>query len=343
MKNSLTIQKPDDWHVHFRDHELLPLTVNASSKYFKRVLIMPNLSEPLTKVAAVLNYRERILNASHHTFNPLFTFYLNENLTKTELELAKEKHPFILGAKLYPQNVTTNSQSGIKEIKEIYPLLETMQTLDLVLQIHGEDINADIFEREKYFLTNYLSQLIKDFPKLRVVLEHISTKDAVQFVQNAPENVAATITPHHLMFNRNDLLAGGIRPHLYCLPILKTLEDQKALLDAATSLNPKFFAGTDSAPHSKENKECSVGCAGIFSAPDAVSLYAQAFDSLDKLDALNNFLSVFGANFYKQPETDEIIELIREPYKIPKEYIINTIKIIPAGADTTLDWRVAND
>lgn len=343
MTNFISITKPDDWHVHFRDNEMLEFTVNATAKYFKRALVMPNLKTPLTQVKEIIAYKERINAVLKYSFTPYFTFYLNENLEKSQLMLAKEKYPNILGAKLYPHNVTTNAEGGVKTIESIYPLLETMQELDLVLQIHGEENTVDIFEREQVFLTQHLTSIIKNFPRLRIVLEHISTKEAVLFIKNTPSNVAATITAHHLLFTRNDMLSNGIKPHYYCLPILKTSEDKKALLQAATSGSDKFFAGTDSAPHLKKQKECSSGCAGIFTAPIALSLYAQAFDTVGKITNLEKFSSTAGAKFYQLPVSEEKINLIKEEFKVPKFYMTNTNKIIPVSANTNLNWSVNNN
>lgn len=338
---SLIINKPDDWHVHFRDNELLPYTVTASAKHFARVLVMPNLKPALTTLATISTYRERILAALPYGYQltPYMTFYLNDSVTPEELAQAATI-PYILGAKLYPAGATTNSEAGVKSLQALYPLLEIMQAHGLVLQIHGEVTHGDIFEREALFLDEYLKPLIRNFPKLRIVLEHISTQAAVNFIWDAPETVAATITPHHLLYNRNQLLAGGLRPHYYCLPVLKHAQDQKALQHAACSGNPKFFAGTDSAPHSISQKESACGCAGIYSAPFALSLYAQIFDELDRLSQLNQFMSHFGASFYQLPVNKEQIELLHSPQIIPRTLPFGTEHVVPVAAGERIQWSI---
>ena len=331
--------RPDDWHVHFRDHELLQHTVLATATHFARALVMPNLKPALTAIEQINHYRERILSHidKKSTFTPYMTLYLNETVSpETIQEIAK--NPYILGAKLYPAGATTNAEEGTHSIRALYPLFDIMQTLDIVLQIHGELAAGDIFEREQLFLEQCLTPLIRNFPKLRIVLEHISTKAAVEFVKQAPPTVAATITPHHLLYNRNQLLAGGIRPHYYCLPILKTACDQAALQQASVSGSSKFFAGTDSAPHTKENKENACGCAGIYSAPLAVNLYAQAFDDLNQLGKLNAFMGQFGADFYHLSISKEQIEIINQPVTIPQTYPFGEKHVVPLAAGNTLQW-----
>lgn len=341
MKNNLIITRPDDWHLHLRDNELLTYTVQASEKHFARALVMPNLKSPLVKLKDLISYYNRIKKEiKTNKFKPYLTFYLNDSSIPDDFIDAKKNYPFILGAKLYPSNATTNSSEGVKSIQQIYPILEIMQDLDLVLQIHGEVTYEDIFSREEIFIKEHLEPIMKNFPKLRIVLEHISTKYAAFFVSNAPDTLSATITPHHLMYNRNDLLAGGLKPHYYCLPILKSRDDQKALLDAAFSGNSKFFAGTDSAPHLKEHKESGCGCAGIYTAPFALNLYAQAFSMNDKLEKLNDFMSKFGAQFYQLPENKDKIELKKEPFLIPSHYSFGSKKVIPVGANSELLWSV---
>lgn len=337
----LTIIRPDDWHVHFRDGLNLQHTVPATSSHFSRALIMPNLKPALTSVETVLAYRERILLAlgKDRVFTPFMTLYLNENVAPNDLEKIKH-HPHILGAKLYPAGATTNSDEGARSLKALYPLLEIMQQCDLVLQIHGEVTQGDIFRREAEFIKTCLEPLIQDFPKLRIVLEHISTRVAVDFVLQAADNLAATITPHHLLYNRNQLLAGGIRPHYYCLPILKSENDQRALQQAATSGNPKFFAGTDSAPHAKTSKESACGCAGIYSAPYAVAMYAQTFDTLGQLDKLNAFLGHFGANFYRQPINQGELTLRKSPQQIPETLPLGQEQVVPVAAGESLQWSI---
>lgn len=338
---TLIINRPDDWHVHLRDEDHLQHTVRASAQHFARGLIMPNLKPPLTNLALINQYRQRIIAAipKEHNFTPYMTFYLNESVTAEELEQSTS-NPFILGAKLYPAGATTNSEAGARSLTALYPLFEIMQQNNLVLQIHGEVTHSDIFEREALFIKEYLDPIVNKFPKLRIVLEHISTKAAVEFVSQAPATVAATITPHHLLYNRNQLLAGGLRPHYYCLPILKHERDQHALQAAACSGNPKFFAGTDSAPHAVQDKVNACGCAGIYSAPYAVSLYTQLFDKLNQLKQLNHFLSQHGAEFYQLPINKDQIELRKVPQKIPDFLPFGQNQVVPMAAGETLFWSI---
>lgn len=338
---TITLKRPDDWHVHLRDGEYLPDTVNATAQHFSRALIMPNLKPALTSLESLLQYRQRILNALNpkQNFTPYLTFYLNEAVCADDLQHAKA-HPFILGGKLYPAGVTTNAEQGAQSITALYPLLDIMQQQDLVLQIHGEVNHSDIFDRERLFLAEQLTPIMRNFPKLRIVLEHISTKAAVRYVEESPNNLAATVTPHHLLYDRNHLLAQGIKPHYYCLPILKTAGDRTALMQAVTSGNPKFFAGTDSAPHTKENKENVCGCAGIYSAPFALALYAKAFAETNQLHRLNDFLSIFGANFYHLPPNQDEVVLIEKPQIIPNELPFGSHQVIPLAAGSNLSWSV---
>jgi len=302
---------------------------------------MPNLQPPLTSLEAVCDYRQRILNAlcSEYQFTPYMTLYLNEHVNPDDLQKIKN-HSFILGAKLYPAGVTTNSAAGARSISALYPLFEIMQAENVVLQIHGEVLYGDIFKREALFLQEHLAPLVHNFPKLRMVVEHISTKTAVEFIEQAPDTIAATITPHHLLYNRNHLLAGGIKPHFYCLPILKREQDQRALLQAACSGNPKFFAGTDSAPHAQRHKETACGCAGIYSAPFAVAMYAQAFAESQALKKLDAFMSHMGANFYQVPISLDRIEIFNHPYTIPASFPLGKETVVPVAAGTTLEWSV---
>jgi len=339
---SITITQPDDWHVHLRDEAALAHTVKASAAHFARALVMPNLSPALTTVSALINYRQRILAAlpQDTPFNPLMTLYINESISPEELSLASQ-HTFIKGAKLYPKGATTHSHEGPANLKTLYPLFEVMQQLNLVLQIHGESTQGDIFDRETLFLNESLAPIMLQFPKLRIVLEHISTKAAVDFVTAAPKTLAATITPHHLYYYRNHLLAGGIRPHYYCLPILKRKTDQLALQQAATSGNPKFFAGTDSAPHPQTTKESGCGCAGIYSAPYAVPLYTQLFDILKQLPRLNAFMGQFGADFYQVPINHKQLTLHKTPQTVPHSLpFANNQLVVPMEAGNTLFWSV---
>ena len=338
---TVSITRPDDWHVHFRDHDALFDTVPATAAHFARALVMPNLSPALTTVAAIDAYYQRILSAikPDQHFTPYMTLYLNDTVTPADLEsIAMSTH--ILGAKLYPAGATTNSSQGVHSIKALYPLFEIMQAHDLVLQIHGEVTHGDIFLREGIFIETHLSPLIRDFPRLRVVLEHISSRAGVEFVIEAPATVAATITPHHLLYNRNQLLAGGIKPHYYCLPILKSEQDQKALQQAAISGNIKFFAGTDSAPHARSLKESACGCAGVYSAPFALAMYAQLFDQFDQLKKLEPFMSWFGADFYHQAHSTEQIELVLSPQLIPQTLPLGHTHVVPLAAGSTLEWSI---
>jgi dihydroorotase len=338
---SLVITRPDDWHVHLRDELMLKHTVPATAQHFSRALVMPNLKPALTSVDAILTYRNRILSFldEESSFEPYMTLYLNEQVRPAELVKAKD-FPYILGAKLYPAGATTNSDEGARSLKALYPLLEIMQEQDLVLQIHGEVTEGDIFHREAHFIESCLLPITQSFPNLRIVLEHISTRAAVEFITEASNKIAATITPHHLLYNRNQLLAGGIRPHYYCLPILKREADQIALQQAATSGNRKFFAGTDSAPHSRANKENACGCAGIYSAPYALAMYAQVFDKLGKLDKLNSFLGHFGAEFYQLPINQTELILRKIPQSIPESLPLGEDEVIPVAAGEQLEWSV---
>lgn len=335
------ITRPDDWHVHCRDQAALQHTVMATARHFSRALVMPNLKPALTSIASINAYHQRILSAIDSTlsFTPYMTLYLNDAVAPTEIESLKA-FPHILGAKFYPAGATTHSEEGADSIKALYPLLELMQTHDLVLQLHGEVTHGDIFDREALFIRDHLQPLTRDFPKLRMVLEHISTQAAVDFVLQAPDTIAATITPHHLFYNRNQLLVGGLRPHYYCLPILKRRQDQLAIQKAATSGNPKFFAGTDSAPHSKTNKETACGCAGIYSAPFAIAMYAEIFDGLGQLSKLNDFMGHFGATFYHLPKTTERIELIEQSQIVPEFLPLGDDKVIPIAAGHSLQWSI---
>ena len=338
---SLSITRPDDWHVHFRDNEVLKNTVQATARHFARALIMPNLKPALTTRIAVNAYRERIMAkvCNALAFTPYMTLYLNESVSVEEL-IAIASEPYILGAKLYPAGATTNSDQGAQSIHALYPLFDVMQTHHLVLQIHGEVTHGDIFEREALFIESTLKPIVRDFPRLRIVLEHISTRAAVTFVTHAPNTVSATITPHHLLYNRNQLLAGGIKPHYYCLPILKHENDQQALQQAAVSGSGKFFAGTDSAPHTIEQKENACGCAGVYSAPFAIAMYAQVFDQLGQLPRLDAFMSQFGAEFYQLPLLNDRIELLNVPQVIPSTLPLGHDFVVPLAAGSTLQWSI---
>lgn len=339
---SITLIQPDDWHCHLRDTHYLKRTVADSALQFHRALIMPNLKPPIMTVDEALAYKKRIENVipNNTHFLPLMTLYLHEKLSLDEIIRAKKSN--ITACKYYPAGATTHSDAGISDAKKIYPLLEQMQANDLPLCIHGESIgkNDDIFEREKIFLNHELKNIIQNFKKLRIILEHISTKSAVDFVLNAPANVAATITPHHLYYNRNDLFNKGIHPHLYCLPLLKTADDQNALIEAAISGNPKFFLGTDSAPHSKETKESACGCAGIYSSHAALSFYAEIFEKFNAMGQLEKFASLHGAHFYQLPINTNTITLIKKPMKIAMSLSFGETTVIPMKAGEEVSWQI---
>lgn len=339
----LTITRPDDWHLHLRDGDYLSVTVPATARQFARAIVMPNLIPAVTTVSQAQAYRERILAhiPKDTSFEPLMTLYLTNSTTPETID-ACSKSGFVHALKLYPAGATTHSDQGIRKINDIYPVLDRMQKLNIPLLIHGESIDnhVDIFDREATFIDQELIPLIHHFPKLRIVLEHITTKTAVDFILQAPSNVAATITAHHLWLNRNDLLAGGIRPHYYCLPILKRQTDQQALINAATSGNKKFFLGTDSAPHAKNTKENACGCAGIFTAHAAIELYTQVFAHADALDQLENFASFNGADFYQLPRNNDKITLVKNSWQIAAEINYAEQTLIPFCANQTLEWTV---
>ncbi|WMS89663.1 dihydroorotase [Pseudoalteromonas sp. HL-AS1] len=339
---TLTITRPDDWHVHLRDGYQLKDTVRDISRYMGRAIVMPNLVPPATCTDTALSYRERIMSANPQgNFEPLMVLYLTDKTTPDEIIKAKATGK-IVAAKLYPAGATTNSDSGVTSVKNIYPVLKAMQEVGMLLLVHGEvtDSSIDIFDREKVFLDTILGDVVNDFPELKIVLEHITTKDAVEFVVNAPSNVAATITAHHLLYNRNHMLAGGIRPHYYCLPILKRNIHQQALMAAAISGNKKFFLGTDSAPHYKDKKEAACGCAGAYTAHAAIELYAEAFEDAGALDMLEGFASHFGPDFYELPRNTDTITLQRKPWKVPASYTLGDSEVVPIKAENTMDWSV---
>ncbi|MBB1276826.1 MULTISPECIES: dihydroorotase [Pseudoalteromonas] len=339
---TLTITRPDDWHVHLRDGDQLKDTVRDISRYMGRAIVMPNLVPPATCTDTALSYRERIMSANPQgNFEPLMVLYLTDKTTPDEIIKAKATGK-IVAAKLYPAGATTNSDSGVTSVKNIYPVLKAMQEVGMLLLVHGEvtDSSIDIFDREKVFLDTILGDVVNDFPELKIVLEHITTKDAVEFVVNAPSNVAATITAHHLLYNRNHMLAGGIRPHYYCLPILKRNIHQQALMAAAISGNKKFFLGTDSAPHYKDKKEAACGCAGAYTAHAAIELYAEAFEDAGALDMLEGFASHFGPDFYELPRNTDTITLQRKPWKVPASYTLGDSEVVPIKAENTMDWSV---
>ncbi len=341
----LTLLRPDDWHVHLRDNHFLTTTVTDVQRYFGRAIVMPNLQPPVTSCADALDYRSRIIEQleSSHRFKPLMTLYLTDNTSISEIQAACEcEH--IYGVKYYPAGATTNSDSGVTDLKNCYAVLEVMAERGLPLLVHGEVTTpeVDIFDREKVFIDTLLSPLTERLPTLKIVMEHITTAEAAEFISNASNNIAATITPQHLLFNRNDMLVGGIRPHLYCLPILKRNRHQEALLAAATSGSCQFFLGTDSAPHLRKTKEAECGCAGCYSAPAALELYAEIFDKMGALDKLEGFASHYGPDFYGLPRNEDKITLIRKPWKIPHQVYIGNDQLTPLLAGETLNWQVSN-
>lgn len=341
MTQTLTIARPDDWHIHLRDGDLLHRTVADAANNFKRAIVMPNLIPPVMSSAQAFEYRERILAArpSESDFEPLMVLYLTDNTDPAEI--IKAKALGVHAAKLYPAGATTNSDSGVTDIRKIYPVLNAMQETGMLLLLHGEvtDAAIDIFDREKVYLERILSGVVRDFPALKIVLEHITTADAAQFVTEAPANIGATITAHHLLYNRNHMLAGGIRPHYYCLPILKRNTHQQALIAAATSGNPKFFIGTDSAPHAQHKKETACGCAGCYTAYAAIELYAEAFEDAGALDKLEGFTSQFGADFYQLPRNTDTITLIKKEWTMPTSLSWSDGQLIPLRAGETLRWQ----
>lgn len=341
--NTITLTQPDDWHIHLRDGAALTRTANDAAKQFNRVIVMPNLVPPVTNSDEAKIYRDNIIAAldSGLSLDPLMVLYLTDLTDAAGIEAAAASG-LVYAAKLYPAGATTNSDSGVTDIKKIYPALEAMQKTGMVLAIHGEVTHSDIdiFDREAVFIETILKQIVSDFPDLRIVFEHITTAQAVEFVKASNDNIAATITAHHLLYNRNDMLAGGIRPHYYCLPILKRQKHQQALLDAATSGNPKFFLGTDSAPHTKGSKESDCGCAGAYTAFTAIELYAEAFDGMNALDKLEGFASFYGADFYRLPRNTSTITLEKASWQAPKQLSMADDELVPLRAGQDILWRL---
>ncbi|HSX52010.1 MAG TPA: dihydroorotase [Cellvibrio sp.] len=342
MTQQLTLIRPDDWHIHLRDGASLTRTVGDAAQQFARAIVMPNLVPPVMNTQQALVYKERILAArpAGNSFEPLMVLYLTDNTDPAEIAIAKAAG--VTACKLYPAGATTNSASGVTDLKKIYPALEAMQEAGMHFLLHGEvtDSAIDIFDREKVFLDRTFSEVVKSFPALKMVLEHITTSDAAQFVAEAPANVGATITAHHLLYNRNHMLAGGIRPHYYCLPILKRGTHQQALIKAATSGSPKFFLGTDSAPHAKDKKEAACGCAGSYTAFAAIELYAEAFEDAGALDKLEAFASHFGADFYGLPRNTDTITLIKQDWQVPDTLSLGDQPLVPLRAGETLRWQL---
>ncbi len=343
---SITIIRPDDWHLHLRDGEQLSFVLPHTAKQFARAIIMPNLKPPIVTTDMALSYRARILAALpeplHGAFDPLMTLYLTDNTVPSEIIRATESKA-IQGVKLYPAGATTNSDAGVTNITKCYATLEAMEQNNLPLLVHGEvtDANVDVFDREKIFIDRMLAPLTRRFPNLRIIFEHITTNDAVMFVKEASKFISATITAHHLLLNRNAIFQGGIRPHHFCLPVLKREIHRQALLNAATSGNPKFFLGTDSAPHSQGNKENSCGCAGIYTAHAAIELYATAFEQAGALDKLEAFASFYGADFYQLPRNTSHITLKKEYWTVPEQFEFTNEKLIPLYAGENLTWKMS--
>jgi dihydroorotase len=346
MPEQIEIIKPDDWHIHLRDSDYLTTTVMHCAQRFARAIIMPNLSQPICTVAQALAYRQRILAAvpTHLNFQPLMTLYLTE---QTQVDEIKKAHacPHVYAAKLYPAGATTGAQFGVTDIKRLYPVMEVMDELGMPLLIHGEDIDpqTDVFDRERVFIDKHLHLLCEQFKKLKIVLEHISSKEAVQFIENAPDNIAATITAHHLLINRNAMFQDGLRPHYYCLPVAKREIHRQALLAAATSGNAKFFLGTDSAPHSQAKKESACGCAGIYTAHAALELYAEIFAAQNAMDKLEAFSSIHGPRFYGLPVNKEKIKLLKNPWQVPNSVVMGNDLVIPFMQNQFIAWRLASD
>jgi len=341
--HSLTITRPDDWHLHLRDGGALKAVLPDTARQFARAIVMPNLRPPVTTTALAIEYRERILNALPvgANFEPLMTLYLTDNTTAEEIERAKASG-IVHGVKLYPAGATTNSDSGVTNLGHCVKALEAMEKVGMPLLAHAEvtDSDVDVFDRERVFIERNMIPLLKKFPNLKVVFEHITTQDAADFVTQASSNVAATVTAHHLLMNRNDMFKGGIQPHHYCLPILKREEHRVALVKAATSGNPKFFLGTDSAPHAKYTKEAACGCAGMYTAHTAMELYAEAFELAGALDKLEGFASFYGADFYGLPRNTEQITLVRESWKVPASLPYEGDVLVPLRADQMLNWKM---
>ena len=341
--HTLSIARPDDWHVHFRDGEAMAAVVGDTARQFGRAIVMPNLRPPVVTVAQAEAYRGRVVAAlpKGSAFRPLMTLYLTDNTSPAEIEKAASGD-IVKAVKYYPAGATTNSDSGVTDIRKCDRVLEAMQSAGIPLLLHGEvtDPGVDVFDRESVFVEGTLTGLVTRFPRLKMVVEHITTREAAAFVERAPSNVAATITAHHLLMNRNAIFAGGIRPHHYCLPVLKREEDRRALVAAATSGNPKYFLGTDSAPHSRASKECACGAAGMYTAHAAIELYAEAFDAANALDKLEGFASHHGADFYGLPRNTGRIELEKAPTEVPGELAFGSGKLVPLRAGGTIAWRM---
>ncbi len=343
MSDSITITRPDDWHLHLRDGDAMRSVLSDSARRFGRAIVMPNLSPPVTTVEAASEYRKRILEAipKGTPFRPLMTLYLTDNTSAAEIQRAADSG-LISAAKLYPAGATTNSDSGVTDLSKIMETLEKMAEVKMPLLVHGEvtDPDVDLFDREALFIERVLAPTLEQLPSLRVVFEHITTRDGVQFVEQAPETVAATITAHHLLMNRNAMFSGGIRPHHYCLPVLKREQHRVALVEAATSGSPKFFLGTDSAPHARGAKESGCGCAGMYTAHAAIELYAEAFEEAGALERLEGFASFFGADFYGMARNREKIILEKRSWDVPSELPFGEETVVPFRAGEEIGWSI---
>jgi dihydroorotase len=339
---SITITRPDDWHVHVRDGAALETVVPHTAAQFARAIIMPNLKPPVTTAGQAAAYRDRILAAvpPQAAFEPLMTLYLTDNLPPEEVERAKAAG--VVAVKLYPAGATTNSDAGVTDIRKTYKTLEAMQRHGILLLVHGEVTSpeVDLFDREAVFIDQQLEPLRRDFPELKIVMEHITTKDAAHYVRDADKHLGATITAHHLLYNRNAIFTGGIRPHYYCLPVLKRETHRVALVEAATSGTPKFFLGTDSAPHPAHLKEHALGCAGCYTAHAAIEMYAEAFDRAGALDKLEGFASFHGADFYGLPRNRERITLERREWTVPESFAFGEAQLKPLRSGETLGWKL---
>ncbi|WP_353569978.1 dihydroorotase [Candidatus Albibeggiatoa sp. nov. BB20] len=343
MSQTLTITQPDDWHLHVRDGAAMHAVVPATARCFARAIIMPNLKPPVTTVEQAEQYRQDILSTlpNNTQFNPLMVLYLTDKTTVEEIQKLKASE-HIYAVKYYPAGATTNSDAGVTDLRNVWPVLEKMQQLDIPLLIHGEvtATSIDIFDRERYFIEYVLDPILTEFPELRVVMEHITTQEAVEYVTEMSHHLAATITAHHLLMNRNAIFQGGINPHYYCLPVLKREVHREALIRAATSGNPKFFLGTDSAPHPQHAKEAACGCAGMYTAPAAIELYAEIFEAEGKLNKLEGFASFYGANFYKLPHNKQTITLRKATWAMPESFELGEHKVIPLRAGSEILWQL---
>jgi dihydroorotase len=343
--NSLTLRRPDDWHLHLRDGEALRAVLPFTAARFARAIVMPNLKPPITTTEQALAYRRRILDAlpAGLKFEPLMTLYLTDRTEPAEVERAQASG-CIHGFKLYPAGATTHSDAGVTDIRKIDAVLARMSELGVILQVHGEvtSPDVDVFDREARFIDEVLAPTVEKYARLKLVFEHVTTRAAAEFVLQARSGVAATVTPQHLLMNRNALFSGGIRPHHYCLPVLKTEPDRRALLDALASGNPRFFLGTDSAPHARHTKETTCGCAGIFSAHAGIELYAEAFEAIGALARLEGFASDFGADFYGLPRNAEKVTLVRQAWDVPTHYPFGSAELVPLRAGERVAWRIAN-